>query len=320
VRNAKAVNLLFDFMRESNQKVSRAKDRSPAHVADRRVAEFALSYLDTFGYFAEALGSWKDITLADIVKAIGQFQALFGLVKTKMLDVKTVRTMEMPRCGCPDILREHHTEACGLRNVVNRNLPKWRKSGVTYAITDYMPSVSKSVMDEVVSKAFAAWTRHGNIEVTQSTSGTPDILISYGRGRQSNFDGPGGTLAWAYLPNGSDSQLLCRFDVDETWILDPAARGILLFNVACHEFGHLLGLDHSRVQSALMAPYYNPSVAVPAANDDIPRFQARYGQKIGPPASPPPPPVPVPPSENSSLTVTASGRITELVANGKKFI
>ena len=107
-----------------------------------------------------------------------------------------------------------------------------------------------------------------------------DIIVTTGKGVQHQFDGRGGTLAWAYMPQGKNEKLLMRFDLDETWVADKTNRGILLSNVACHEFGHLLGLGHSKKSQALMAPYYNPFVSAPQADDDIPKIQKLYGPNL----------------------------------------
>ena len=250
-------------------------------------AKFAVSYLDAFGYLEKSLSGWKDIKFEDLSKAIGLFQSWFGVKKSYQLDPQTVKAMECPRCGHCDITRKHHVSALAIKEFVNTNLPRWTKNGITYGFASFVPGLTKDVQRQLAAKAFGAWTQYGNLTVSEGGGSTPDIVIGTGQGARSNFDGPGGTLAWAYLPNGSNQQLEMRFDLGETWVANPAQRGILYENVACHEFGHLLGLDHSKVQAALMAPYYNPAIPSPQANDDVPRFQARYGVKTTPTAPPP---------------------------------
>lgn len=303
VANKRAVGILVDHMRTGAAK-TRAKITGPRdHEPDERVANFTLSYLDAFGYLTKELEQWKDISLGDIVEAVKDFQKMFGLRSTGKVCVKTVRAMEAPRCGCPDHCRDHDSNTIRIKQFVNANLARWQKDSLKYAITEYVPGVSKPDFESTMFNAFQAWTRYGNIEVQPTRTNQADIVIMAGRGRQSNFDGPGGTLAWAYLPNGNDAQLQMRFDLDETWILNPQMRGTLLFNVACHEFGHLFGLDHSKVQSALMAPYYNASIQVPQQNDDVPRFQARYGVKAA--------------GGDGAVTPATPGDVAELVVRGR---
>lgn len=260
------------------------KLRGPALPLPEEDAAMAAQYLDAFGYTPRALADWTNISIADIIAAIKKFQGWFRLPRSGHLTPQTVKAMRWPRCGCPDIITPRHTEYAKVRAVVRANLAAWKKRGLTYGIQSYVSGIAKGDQDVIFQKAFEAWTQYGNLSVSRVSGAgvTPDIVITTGRGRGSNFDGPSGTLAYAYLPDGSDRQLRVVFDLDETWISNPNQRGILLFNVACHEFGHALGLDHSRVSAALMAPTYNQAIALPQANDDIPRFQARYGTATPP--------------------------------------
>ncbi|XP_076254151.1 matrix metalloproteinase 1 isoform X3 [Rhynchophorus ferrugineus] len=70
-----------------------------------------------------------------------------------------------------------------------------------------------------------------------------------------------------------------HFDATESWSIN-SYRGTNLFQVAAHEFGHSLGLSHSDVREALMAPFYrgyNPIFNLD--QDDIDGIQALYGRK-----------------------------------------
>uniref|UniRef100_A0A8C9FSA8 Matrix metallopeptidase 27 n=1 Tax=Pavo cristatus TaxID=9049 RepID=A0A8C9FSA8_PAVCR len=90
------------------------------------------------------------------------------------------------------------------------------------------------------------------------------------------FDGPGGSVAHAYAP-GKDFGGDAHFDEDETWT--KSTEGANLFYVAAHEFGHSLGLFHSKDPNALMYPVYrkfDPSV-FPLHQDDINGIQSLYG-------------------------------------------
>ncbi|XP_014271622.1 50 kDa hatching enzyme isoform X4 [Halyomorpha halys] len=91
------------------------------------------------------------------------------------------------------------------------------------------------------------------------------------------FDGPGGVLAHATPPSNNVSYV--HFDKAEHWTIN-GHKGVNLFQVAAHEFGHVLGLSHSDKRSALMSTDYcgyRPDFQLD--NDDIFAIQALYGKR-----------------------------------------
>ena len=96
-------------------------------------------------------------------------------------------------------------------------------------------------------------------------------------GDGSTFDGPNGVLAHAYFPGQGQISGDAHFDEGETWTI-ATTQGINLFQVAAHEFGHSLGLGHSRDSTALMAPFYQgyqPAFTLPT-DDTLGKHMALF--------------------------------------------
>lgn len=273
--------------------------------------EFALAYLEYYYVNPDVAKSLKSED--EIKKLTKQFQKMFGLTANGKLDSKTVKAMKYtPRCGCPDyeVVAENR-----------RASSKWGLNELKYYIESYVGGLSKSDQDDLNALAFKQWSDVADLKFTRVKSkSSANLILSTGRGRRYNFDGPSGTLAWAYLPNGSNyrGQLLMRYDLDETWVKSTSQRGILFLNVACHEFGHFLGLGHSSKRGALMAPYYTPGVTKPVANDDISRIQRLYGKPQSEPDEPDPtdPPTPDPTEPGTLVIKVKDAKASDVTVNG----
>lgn len=64
-------------------------------------------------------------------------------------------------------------------------------------------------------------------------------------------------------------------------VINLSIIGVDFFQVATHEIGHSLGLAHSNVYSALMAPFYKGyTKSFSLGRDDIAAIQALYGMYI----------------------------------------
>jgi matrix metalloproteinase-14 (membrane-inserted) len=258
-----------------------------------------LEYLKYFNYITNIKD--EDISLTEVLDAIKLFQEQFG-IKEQGIGIKTIRAMEWPRCG----VKEKQVEA------VAGNVAKWGIPDITYYIRSRDSDLAPQIWDSCIQKGLNNWSAVTPLRFHKvDKENQANILFDTGSGRQDDFDGPSGTLAWFQLvpsPNFK-GQIIGKFDLSETWIVD-AGRGIKLINVATHEIGHGLGLVHSNVSSALMAPFYSPNIEKPQQNDDIPRIQALYGK----PTSVPPPSTPVPTPMNTTITI--NGKIDSISIPG----
>ncbi len=168
-------------------------------------------------------------------------------------------------------------------------------AGVSMAADHPLNTVSPTVsMDSVmpggyfaaIQAAFAAWSAVANITFQYVA---PDNGVAFNSGGTSAdirigahvFDGQGGTLAHGYYPpaNGLTAAGDIHFDSSELWKIGFGGGGVDVFQVAAHEIGHAIGLNHTAVPLSLMNPFYTESFSGPQA-DDIAGAQFIYGVPV----------------------------------------
>ncbi|KAA8529515.1 hypothetical protein F0562_033686 [Nyssa sinensis] len=222
-------------------------------------------YLQTFGYLKK-YPQTQNATQMDfddlLERAIKSYQLNYHLNSTGTLDSATVTKMMMPRCGAPDVntgrmsKQHNHGSNSSLHTVAHysffQGTPKWRdyKTHLTYAFL-----ARADILGPPCARAFQKWASMTHFSFEEISSyNIADIKISFQIGDHGDdlgpFDGPHGILAHAYAPE--DGRL--HFDGQDLWSMSPTPGAYDLETVALHEIGHILGLDHSKVEDAIMYP------------------------------------------------------------------
>ncbi|PIA40348.1 hypothetical protein AQUCO_02500204v1 [Aquilegia coerulea] len=241
-------------------------------------------YLEKFGYLSDHVDD--DDFDEFLESALKKYQTNYHLNTTGTLDAETVEKMKKPRCGIPDVVNGTSTMQPGkkkrhdstkLHTVGHYSFfpgnPKW--THLTYA---FDTSANRDILAPIFVTVFSKWSAVSLFTFEEIADYTvSDIVIGVHSGSHGDgnpFDGPGGTLAHAFAP--SDGRL--HFDADESWSTStvPVAGSIDLQTVALHEVGHILGLEHSEFEGALMYPSVEPGVRKDIAQDDINGIQALY--------------------------------------------
>ncbi|CAA9999914.1 unnamed protein product [Nesidiocoris tenuis] len=246
-----------------------------------RIGMYTLSevYLSEYGYLPASSKNPTSENLMDeetFLNAIREFQAFAGINITGRLDDDTLATMRLPRCGVKDKVG-YATSSRSRRYALQGS--RWRVKNLTYKIAKYPRALTRAEADIEIKKAFDVWSTVTPLTFTQKKSGPVHIEVRFEVGEHGDgdpFDGRGGTLAHAFFPvYGGDA----HFDDAEKWTVN-SYHGTNLFQVAAHEFGHSLGLSHSDVRSALMAPFYRGyQSSFELDEDDVEAIQALYGEK-----------------------------------------
>lgn len=219
-------------------------------------------------------GTYDDAT----TEAVRRFQQFAGLPATGEVDDATADKMNEPRCANLDLTGLAEFSTSGRR---------WAGPNLRYAFQNFTTDVPSGDIALAVEQAFAMWAAYTPLRFSRVTlAAGPEIIIRFVTGDHGDgfpFDGPGNVLAHAFFPSVPPTPVTpimgdAHFDDAETWTVNvPTGAGRFdLVTVAAHEFGHSLGLGHSSVSGALMAPFYGgPMRTLP--NDDIAGIQSLYG-------------------------------------------
>ncbi|XP_033125959.1 stromelysin-3-like [Anneissia japonica] len=210
---------------------------------------------------------------------------------------------QLKRHSVSQKLNGTHTEIkCGFRED-NRSCPKnrckryafyqkaWPYTEITYRIGNWPSNCdikSKSKIRQLFKEAFQLWSdvsplifrEVGKNEIANTTI----MFMKLEHGDNVHFDGPLNTLAHAYHLMGGYGELNgdIHFDDDEKWTW-KAKQGRNLFIVAAHEIGHVIGLAHSKVKSALMWEHYQLfQNGYTLSEDDVKGIQRIYGKPLHP--------------------------------------
>lgn len=240
----------------------------------------ALEFMQKFGYVEKKSENVEEdadfvFTPQSLEEALLRVQEFGGIPQTGKLDEATVKLMETPRCGLPDLKPEELERGDGKHNRVKRYIigaDGWNKRRITYFVANWSPQLpSKERVQKELRRAFDTWSVYSHLSFSEVLTPDADIIIYFAtqdHGDGYPFDYEGGILAHAFYPYefgsyGGD----IHFDESENWIIakNKDDEGLDFFTVAVHELGHSLGLSHSPVGGSIMYPYYmgfNPSFAL----------------------------------------------------------
>ena len=204
------------------------------------------------------------------------------------------RLFDMVYPGDGPAVEEHEEPASYALN------SKWSTTDLKYSFSNLLDGalpggLSAAVLEAAIEDALQVWSAVSPLRFTEAVDSGPapsDSGYTASTHPQLRFghhyiDGGEGanTLAHAYFPSTTGLGGDLHFDNGNTWTTRPSSTGIDIIEVATHEIGHAIGINHEETNDAIMNPYYGGRYSGPGTAyllpDDISGVQAQYGTGLG---------------------------------------
>merc|ERR1719342_1290841 len=241
-----------------------------------------INYLKKFGFISEATPGPGDIPQNSPGLGHTPGRPKNGSSESVSKAVKTFQEfagLEATGKVDEETLKLMELPRCGVRDLVAklpRNVSRyqaqgsvWEKRTLSYRVTRYSRKMSGTLVNADVRKAFKFWSDVTNLKFFSKEKG--DV----------------------------------HMDDSEAWT-ENSHKGTNFLQTLTHEIGHSLGLSHSRVSAAVMAPFYRGwDPAFKLHSDDIRGIQSLYGK----PAVTTSPPIVFPTTKKTTTTSRPSKRL-----------
>lgn len=177
---------------------------------------------------------------------------------------------------------------------------RWQEMPIEYRINENVSTLLPNA-EEIIHRSIDTWTNDPMSDVTFSFEGYADTTDREWPFTNTVFAGDApGLLGQAVFGGNRGPGIVTAFDIiinngalvaNLPWHDGPKPMTFDLGSVVMHEIGHVLGLDHSEVEGALMFPVLDAGMQI-----DVPIDDDRAAiNELYPAANPPTPtPVPVP--------------------------